>query len=400
MIKGNLGDAAFEVFTACEEKSITKYVEEVVSTLKNSNEFSKEIQLKILFNKIMNLYYLDWDFNLTRTTIQMIEKYLFAELNQSQLSSIGFKMDLRLISFSIATHEGDIITADEEMTSCKALLPLLVSRWESLDYFFIYKIREGVHLLNKYDINSCIAEMDLLENIIENTFGLFSLADGFNKVCSELKSDIKGKVLGNRLQARFSLINEDPIQLGLARKDSNLAIAEFAKADDIKRQYQYRCRIEYEAGNYEEALIWLFKAFDIEGINDFELLLAQAIEAREAVASFTLMHYVSIMGLAYDQGDKKLAEKMFRSWNVLRISDYLSAICKAKHPYEIIFWKIGSYLMKNGSIAAALNKYDIAEKICDSESKNYSLKAISLGIKAEKIASILINCDNKCSQKN
>lgn len=391
LTRGNLGEAIYEVYVTSEEKSIANYTSQIALRLNNLNEYSKEIQLQTTFSKIMNLVYVDdWNQNLIFETIHRLKKYFLKELELKSISSAKFFMDIYLLSFTIATHRGDILQAEEEIENCKTVLPTLVNKWESFDYYFLYQIRKGIHLINKYELTSCIELMDDLEKSIDNTFSLTPLADGFNNVCINMKSDIKGKILGNRLQARFRLIKNDIKQLKMARCDSDRAMKEFTRQIDINRQYQYRSRIEYETGNYNEALAWLFKSFQTEPSNDYNCILTNLIATTDKqVVGYSLMHYVCIMAEACTNGEESISNNMYHSLDKLRINEYLLKNKNDVHPFEIIYWKLGTLLMVQGSTKEAIEKYRLAETICDSNSRNLTLKAISLGIKAEKVALLI-----------
>ncbi len=390
ILDGNIGDVIYEIYTNDGKQSSRKYLDIALIKLKQLNEYSRELQLYNLFNKVMNLLYIDTNYWMVPKTITRIKGEFLPLLEANHILTASFAMDIYLLSLTIATHQGSIQLAEEDIKNCEKLLPLLVNKWESLDYYFIYKVRRAVHLINKYDINLCISEMEELELLIENTFALFPIADGLNKICDEMKSDIKGKVLGNRLQARFIYIKQDPTQLALARKESDLAIKEFTKKSDINRQYQYRCRIEYEAGFCKEALEWLVRSIEVDfEESNYEQLLNTVINMDKQFASYSLVHYISIIAEASLNKQNDLAKNMYRAWEKLKINEYLSSKDYDGHPYEIIYWKLATYLVNQGSVKAAIKHYARALSICNSSPDNQTLKAIALGIKAEKVSKLM-----------
>jgi len=278
------------------------------------------------------------------------------------------------------------------------LLPSLVRRWESVDYYFIFKIRYAVHLINSYDIRKCIDEMNQLEGAIDNTFALFPLADGFGDLCKDIKSDVKGKVFGNRLQARINLIKTDPAQYELAIIDSESAIREFSRMSDLKRQYQYRTRIEYEAGYYKAAMEWLKKSIVTnDSSDDLKIVLSSAISGDKMEAAFTLMHLCNIMLLSKEANDNEFFTKIYSAWKHNNIDEYLKNSFVEAHPYEIIYWKIGKLDYITGSHTAGEEKINIALKICNKSKDNQSLKAIGLGILADKACLLSSGDSNKQS---
>ena len=398
MNSGNIGDAAYEFITSNYANN-SKYLDSVIEGLKELNEYSRELQLEILFNKLMNLLKVDMNKIIIHKTINTIKNKLLHELEDNNITAVKFQMDIYLLEFTLATNRGDIQQAEDVKVKCEELIPKLVNRWESIDTYFIFNIRKGVHLINKYDLKECIKLMNELDDLIENTLSLFPLSDAFSKVCTNMKSDIKGKVLGNRLQARTPLIRNNLEQLELARKDSNAAFEEFRRSADINRQYQYRCRIEYEAGNYKEAITWLAKSLGIDDFNDFNIIIKTILNENQHTFGFSLMHYVSIMVEAYLAGDKEVADKMFNVSVKNKTEDAILKVENMFHPYEIIFWKIGTYLMLNENIRAAIKKYNQALEICEQHKENQTIKAITLGIKAEKVG-LLAENNSKNTKKD
>ena len=65
------------------------------------------------------------------------------------------------------------------------------------------------------------------------------------------------------------------------------------------------------------------------------------------------------------------------------------------HPYEIILWKLGKLDVLIGNGSAGLKKLDIAYDICRQSIQNQTLRAIGLGILADRVC--LLSLD---SQKN
>lgn len=55
-----------------------------------------------------------------------------------------------------------------------------------------------------------------------------------------------------------------------------------------------------------------------------------------------------------------------------------------QHPYQIILWKLGTYLITTGKTKAALERYEKAEAICLENKASWTLFSIVLAMKAEE----------------
>ncbi len=399
LVKGNIGEAIFELLVTDNKSIDTKYLNEIQKALHSVNESSRDIQYKMLFSRIINLLHAGNELVLVQSIVDRFRKYFLKEARYKDLIPASFKMDIGLLSLTIATHEGAIMKANNEIEFCMKMLPFLVRRWESVDYYFIFKIRYAVHLINSYDMKRCISEMNQLESVINNTFELFPLADGFGDLCKDIKSDVKGKVFGNRLQARLNLMKTDSTQYELAVIDSDSAMKEFSRFSDLKRQYQYRSRIEYEAGGYKSALKWLNKSIISNDSSDnLEIIISNTISGDKMEAAFTLMHFANIMLLSKEANDNQVFTKIHTAWKRNNVDEYLKRTFSEIHPYEIIYWKIGKLDYMTGNHSAGEEKINIALKLCNKSKDNLTLKAISLGILADKV--FLLSSINSNRQSN
>jgi hypothetical protein len=399
LVKGNIAEALFELLVFEGKSKPTKHLSEIRNALMSINGPSRDLQFKILFSRIHNLLHAENELKLSQLIIERARKYYIDDPSFIGIIPGSFLLDIGLLALTIATHEGAINKAENEMEYCKSLLPSLIKRWESIDYYFIYKIRNAVHLLNAYDMIGCVNEMNALESTIDNTFTLFPLADGFSDLCEEIKSDIKGKVYGNRLQARIYLMKRDADQYQLAIEDSECAIKEFDRRSDIKRQFQYRSRIEYEARNCRQAFDWLLKSISFNNKDaDLGAVLSQEIQGNRLEAAFTLMHIVNIMLLAVESLEHDIYKTLRSAWISSDVDAYLKNTTGFTHPYEIIYWKLGKLSFLTGSPNAGSEKLDLAYKICNKSKDNQSLKAIGLGILADK--AYLLSQSNSVQQNS
>lgn len=287
-----------------------------------------------------------------------IQEEFIPLMNKRNINMGLFSLDIYLYLLTVYTHEGSVGLAERQINLCQEAIKSLANRWESIDYYFMFKIRQAVHYINTFYFKSAVENMTEIITTIEETLVLFPLAQGIGEIYKEIKSDLMGKALGTRLQGRTFMIRKDREELYKAQKDSDKAIKEFMHSSDIMRQYQYRSMVECEGGNYQKALNYLCKSIEIDYIDENSIVeLLNAIMGKHPIVRlYSLMHYVRIMAESLCGGDASTSEKMFIGWNKVKLgcNDIITNPLE-DHPYEIIIWKLGTYMGKTGSIEAALN---------------------------------------------
>lgn len=393
IIEGDLGKALFEIITSDEYiRFKDRFFDTIFNHLKSYNYETRKIQLLDITNKVKTLISIDRDLSRSKRILMRIEEDVLPEMRIRNIGVDTFAFDIYFLMLTVATHQGDIIGAGEIIDKCQKALLEIDEMWNRVSYYFDYSIRKGIHLMNIYDYQGVISAMNRLENLLDETLGLFELADGLNEICDSVQSNAKGKVMGTRLQAYTFLGRTDPKNLEKARADSDLAIKEFTADSDKKRQYQYRCQIENEAENYKEALLWLGKSFDILGntadmdkfLND---LAASIYDSNTSDFSFGAMHFTNIMAETALHGKNDLASSLYNAWTKAQLEKHPILLTEAKqHPFQIIYRNLGRTLTHLGSEKAALEKYDKAFEICLENRHNLTLYSIGLGILAEKVA--------------
>lgn len=399
--EGNIGDAIFELYTVNDEKLKEHFLDTILTRLSISDEITRKVQLMNLVNKIQVLIILDRNLEKSREILEDIQYEFIEQIKAKEINANYFVFDIYLLLLTVAEHQGDTLTENRQINLCSSIISNMTKRWESLDYFYLLKIRQAVHQNNIYDYLGCIENMNSIEKLIDETMGLYSLTEEFSTLCNEIVSDIKGKVLGTRLQSRAFLIRIDKGQIELARKDSDRAIEQFEFEMDKSRQYQYRCQIECEAREFIESIKWLYKSvgLTLNESNNFDELAEKIKSLNKISAVFTTMHYLRILSEASISGEISLAEMLYSSWNKAKLEE-LKIIKEFtyEHPYQIIYWKIGTYLLIKGSVKSGLGKYKIAINICNKNPKFLTLRSIGLGIQAE-LAALLCKLGDKYSKE-
>lgn len=395
--EGEIGEAIFEVYTIEEKINEKALVGIILEKLKMLDDEGIRMQLLNIKIRIGALIKIDSDFIKTKNMLIGIQEEFIPLLEKSNMDLGVFPLDIYLYLLTVYTHEGNLELAEGQIELCEEGIKGLGNRWESIDYYFMFKIRQAVHDINSFDFSKAVDNMTEVIHTLDDTLGLFTLAKGIGDICTEIKSDIMGKALGTRLQGRTYLIRDDIEQLDKARKDSDRAIMEFMHDSDVTRQYQYRSNIECEGGNYSEGVNYLCNSMEVEYEDENSLveLLNLIMEKQLTVRLYSLMHYTKIMSESKINKDEEVSETMFSAWNKAKLgSDDVITNPINAHPYEIILWKLGSYMGSAGNIAAASNYYNDAIRICNSIPDRLTLRATGLGIMAEK-ASVLGGAGDK-----
>lgn len=395
--EGEIGEAIFEVYTIEEKINKKELVQIIINKLRMLDDEGIRIQLLNIKIRVGALIKIDNDLTKSKKVLINIQEQFIPLLEENDINPGVFSLDIYLYLLTVYTHEGNLEMSQKQINLSENTLKNLGNRWESIDYYFMFKIRQAVHEINSFDFNKAVDNMTDVITALDETLGLFTLAKGIEDICTEIRSDIMGKALGTRLQARNYLIREDIKQLSKAQNDSDRAIMEFMHDSDITRQYQYRSNTECEGGNYLEALNYLCNSMGVVYDNEESLvvLLNLIMEKQLSISLYGLMHYTRIMSKAKIDKDDNIADIMFIAWNKVKISSS-SIITEPinSHPFEIILWKLGSYMASSGNIPASIRYYNDAIKLCNSIPDRLTLRATGLGIMAEK-ASILGNNENK-----
>lgn len=399
--EGLIGEAIFEIYTCEDNINKNNLLEIVLDRLVMLDGAGARAQLLNIKIKIGSLIKIDKNFITSKDILINMQEEFIPLLKYREINTGFFSLDIYLYLLTVYTHEGNVELSEKQIQLCKEEIKHLSNRWESIDYYFMFEVRKAVHDINTFNFNLAINNMTEIINSLDETLSILPLVKGLGEVYNDIKSDLMGKALGTRLQAKTFLIRDNAKLLSKARVDSDRAIVEFMHVSDITRQYQYRCEVECEGGNYQEAVNYLCKSLNIIYVNENSLLEFLKIIATKqyVIKLYSLMHYIRIMAESSVGGDKTISTSMFNALNRVNIyNDNIISNPAYNHPYEIIFWKLGTYNSTNGNINAALNYYNIAISICNSNPNRLTLRAIGLGIMAEKV-SCLGYAGNKYTKK-
>lgn len=382
------GTAAFEL----SERQIG-IVEVILSRMEKLPSSVLNTQLMHFVHKIKSLIDMERNFIKSKDILLFVQEFIIPRMKEHKIDTDAFYFQIYFMLLEIANHRGDVIEADSLIKKCREMLPQLAGRWEYIDDVLEYLVRESVHKSNIYDFAGAIDAMDQVQAFIEGTFELFPLGlkDELSLMTKGMKSDILGKVAGTRLQARIFLGRDNHLQYEQARIDSETALNEFNERDDQTRQYQYRSQLECDAGESHTSFAWLVRSFQMNADSEITptLLLEEMKNRPKASFLFGCMHFTRLLSETIWNEQIPMAEEMYDAWVKSKIDETLSKTLANEHPFEIILWKLASYLIQTGSVKAALEKYDQAINICMKNKEQLTLFSIGLGITAERAGFLL-----------
>ncbi|KAF0194313.1 MAG: hypothetical protein FD169_1880 [Bacillota bacterium] len=286
------------------------------------------------------------------------------------------------IRLSLHNHAGRIACAHQELLALAELYPPMLSRLENMTEVFEAMICEGVHLCNCYAFDIASEKMGRLIEVLRELAQLVPCLLPLSDV-TIMYSDLLGKAYGTRLQAHTFRTRTDRSCYKLAVQDSEEAIMQFHNPQDQERQYLYRCQLECDQGNAPEALRWLLKATQTNTIDE----LAGYLQNNASVsARFVMANYCRLMAHA----PSELACSMYAVWGEKQLDRHPTLNLK-EHPVEIICWKLGTYLLRQGDMPRGISWHQRALKISLSNPEQLTLITIGLAILAEQCAYVISN---------
>lgn len=399
--EGDLSGAIFEVYTSQEKILKADLVDIILRRLSLLGSEGMRLQLLNLKNKIGVLVKINKDFDKSKIILSKLQDDFIVGMKKLGLEPGIFALDIYLYMLTVFTHEGNIQQAEKQIILCEDAMKKLANRWESIDYFFMFKTRLAVHQVNCFDFYRASQEMTDIINSLKETMGLFSIIDGLGELYDNLKSDILGKALGTRLQSNTMILRKENDLYELIIEDSIAALKEFSRSGDIQRQYQYRSQVEYEAGNYTQALKYLFKVNNMKfnKVSDIDMFIFQISKEHPSTQSFCMMHYTKIMAEATIDKEMELSELLYEA--LVKNTELYNNITRndiMDHPYEIIVWKLATYQGLRGNISSAIRLYDQAIGGCFKKPDRWTILAIGLGILAEKSSMLLLNAQKQSKE--
>lgn len=342
LLQGRTAEAIFMwysgLYTDTDKINRLKFEERICQFLSSANAKERQIIKEMLSQYVGKLVH-DRRFEETNKLIANMDAAFFPLLKKNHIEIEELYFDLHFYRLTTATHEGNNKRSEREMDICRSELLHLPAEYSSLDYYLRYKLRESEVEKNMFAFNEAVANLKNLENIMVNLVSITKMIDELGDLGSRLKSSTLAKVYGSLAQTYGFLSVKNADMSDEARKYSDLAIEEFVKNHDKKRQYQYRSAIECVANQYQSALEWLMAAFSLNADETEDILLKRIVSSKDSGERlFGFVHYANLMARSMRNSDD-LGRKMFDAWVKLNIVDELR---NDNYPIPIILWRVGT----------------------------------------------------------
>ena len=360
MIENRLAEAIYSACGFGMKELPDDYREIFFKLLTNKLKEIGSIGRKFQYNSISQILYNlveNREYDAANYFIDALDKKIFPLLEEQKFELEEFYFDVHFYKLTVATHQGNTLAEQNEINFCRKFLPNLPSTCETLDYYLKYKLREVEHLINIYDFETALNELDKLEKILTNMVELVKMIDGLGKFGQDIRSTTLGKVIGSRTMVKIYLSYKDPRYIESARKDSDTAIENFTNPNDKARQYQLRSMLETVAENFSESLEWLGKAFNVEDTPTPSKVL-NAIINFKGMNIFGFLHFVNLMAAMMTAKDP-LAKKMYDVWINQNAESVLPK--NMHYPMTLIYRQIGKCRALQGN-KNAIKYYDSAIK--------------------------------------
>ncbi len=405
----NISDAVIELCTTKDKLSTTTLSKKIVKRMESMSYYQIKAQLKQCASEITTIALKTEDYIVG---IGIFEKMLNEVLPIFSIMDIPiwyikFTILIQLVDMYLQT--GDIIHARKYMEQCKLEEANQENTLENLLNYYRTIEKEALLCIDEFDYHQAVSLMEKSSKSFENILEVITLDDGLRERFSNIKSEYYGDSLCMQIYAMMFLQRDCLESYQELTRLSDIALAQYPNFDaELERHRQYRCHIEAEAGNYEEAIRWLFKAkgeqMDTISEKSFVHLLDKIYktESNKSV-QYYLMYYLHIMSEAKIHGWQEsdimasaLQKSEIRMLNMesekfgINESEGEMDIQNAKgaytkvfyHPMEIVWWKYATYLYMNGDFTHANRVYKMALTHCTNP-QYITMRITSLAILAE-----------------
>lgn len=386
LIENRIGEAIYSWYvhgnSALFDEYDKQFINTVINKLKSLGSSSRKFQYDATAQLVGTLVDAR-DFDTVKKFTDLLDAKIFPLLRENNLNAQEFFFDIHFYRLTVATHEGNTFEEQREIGLCREILPTLPATFEKLDYFLKYKLREVEYLKNTYDFERALKELNRLEKILSNTSELLNLIDDLDDFAKDIRSTTLGKVIGSRAVTKIYLSTTKPDLIASAREDLVKSVEQFFDTSDKARQFQSFSMLETVAGNFQESLSWLGKAFAVnEKPSPASVLLA--IKNFAGLKTFGLLHYANLMTAAMTARNA-LGRELFDTWISLNAEDFLKD--SSQYPVPIILWRAGKCRALLGQ-KTAKNFYDNAIKFLLGNPASLTLFVEGLIIEADKFATL------------
>ena len=353
--------------------------------------------LQLPLNRIeleLNMRKLETTEQLVKLLREEILRPLKEALSEEQARRLEWA-DAHALSLALAAcnHRGAICKAESYLEELAPLRQQVASHFECLPLSMAISFNEAVHWSNTCDFVKCHQSMLRLGE--EMSIASSLLLDAVRHDPVHAHSDAVGKALGTALQAAICRARRDPSLYPSARLLSERAFQEFDRDDDRRRQAGYRCQLEADAGNLDEARRWLGLSLNLEQPLDLQDIVHIASTQSSA---FSLMHVAQLWEACARAKRSDLARDVELAWRSAGLEEDERWRRPDQHPLPLILWKWGSALAHSGHREEAEERLGGAIDWLERDPDNVTLHIVSLGARCDRIALICSTDGLRCNR--
>lgn len=378
LLEGRLGEAVIVLCQSPNKQYIMKKMSDISSFMENRGYEDIHLQFMIISSRITHYTKIERKYSECLALLDNMLKYwipLVKKLDTNWSREIAeiMELDFYIQKYTIYTHQGALKKTNECEEHCEKLFEVKRKmNVESLEYLLMYTNRKITNKINLFDFEGALKDSNNLVERCEKISEALSLSDE-----GIISFDELGKALGTRAQIHMFMIRKKSDAYQLAQEDVKKAMEEFKNPSDIRRQQIYLTQIHTEAKEYDKALETLCEG----GSN-----LQQCLKNAES-NPFEAYAYIRLMS----EGKRNRWEKadvMYEELKKTQIISDLKKVHELEHPYEVIFWKLGSYYAHcDGCNMEAMEFF--SEALSDSLEDRLTINVICFAVELERYAFVL-----------
>lgn len=411
---GYISDAIMELYTTKDPINRKKQLELIMKRMKNTSFHLVKSQMEQCVGDITVYAKKEDDYEIAEQVLKRVESELIPLLkrNGEPYKRLQFAILIQLSDLFL--QEGDILAAKEVLQRCRIAQEELGNSFEELFSYYQLLEKEALLAIKEFDYRKGAQIMSSVCSSLHSVMKTMQENEHLRIRFPNIKSSLYGDALCAQLNALQFLQRENPGSYSLLCQLSNLMLQQYSdEQGEVEQHRKYRCHVELENGNYEEAVKWLFQAKECKleqvtekALIDFLILICDT-EA-EANGKNYLMYYLLIMCESKVKGNNiadLLYQALKKQKRLLILSEVLPEEQSANidlhkvdiskiqadstnilyHPMEIICWKYATYLNLNQNRKEAMEYYNKAVAMCFSKKEYLTMYITGFGIEAERI---------------
>lgn len=388
LLEGRLAEAVTTLCESADKKWIEEGMREIRGRISSFRDSEIDLQCRLLTSFMLHKLNVSRNFDELLSFFSHIENHFIPVIAEAGFPGAAKLADYLMFEakfdqMTVYTHLGNVSAADTCVHVCKELLGGKTKDWDYLAYTMRLENRNIINLINGFRMEEALeACTKLCRQSSDIKDALMLTMDG-----DEFRFAEYGKALGTRAQISMLQIRKNPSCYEEAVRDSEAAVREFSDYQDQLRQFSYRIQIETEGNHEQEALLYLGKIIGIEyrSPDDIPKIAHEVCRSR---SPFDKMAYIRLMG----EGSLRnftCSDQLYDSLLKERFFEAEEEGCH--HPYEILYWKLGTCCAAKNNMKAAQRAYEKAIGICFANRSDVTMLCIGAAVELEEASFFIKN---------